>query len=200
MAAYTKERILDVAQRLFSQKGYDGCSVDLIAAEAKVNKASIYYHYKDKASLYERVIEDNLGLFYQRVRDDVAGHDSPAQKLEAFACSYAANFAGNRAMAPLMLRELASDGEHLTKKTRKGLKQIIQLVDDILKQGLQAGIFRETKTFIPYFMIVGSMNIHTSTLKMRQKFQGKKDKFGFSSTSQETAKEIAAIVINGLKK
>ena len=44
----TKKRILTIAERLFSEKGFDATSVDSIARKAKVNKALIYYHFKDK--------------------------------------------------------------------------------------------------------------------------------------------------------
>lgn len=199
MAKNTKGRILIIARKLFSEKGFDGCSVDLIAEKAKVNKASIYYYFKSKASLYEEVLENNLGSFLEKVVQAVSREDSPEKKLEVFTSTYAENFASNKTMAPLMLRELASDGTHLTDKTRRILGEIIKVVDNILRDGQQAGVFRKTKTFLPYFMIVGSMNIYTSTQKMRKRFKGHKDEYGFSMTSQETAKELASIVINGLK-
>ena len=69
-----------------------------------------------------------------------------------------------------MLRELASDGAYLTEKTRTILGEIIQVVDNILKEGYQEGVLRETKSFLPYFRIVGSINIYTSTQKMRKKY------------------------------
>ena len=199
MAKETKGKILDISTKLFSQKGFDGCSVDLIAEKAKVNKASIYYYFKDKASLYEEVLEENLNRFLERVREAVGKEESAEKKLEAFARSYAANFSSNKAMAPLMLRELASDGTHLTDNTRAVLREIIEVVDNILKQGHQDGVFRETATFLPYFMVVGSMNIYTSTQRMRNRFQGEEDRFGFSLTPQNTARELAAIIINGIK-
>lgn len=200
MAKETKAKILEVAKKLFSEKGYDGCSVDSIADKAKVNKATIYYHFGAKASLYEKVLEINLDRFHKRVIQDIAKHDSPEKKLEAFILSYADNFKENRDMAPLMLRELASDGAHLSDKTRLIIRGIITEVDKILNEGRQAGLFRETKTFLPYFMIVGSMNIYTSTRTMRTKFQDNKDAFGFSLSSDETARQITNIIMNGLKK
>ncbi len=47
----TRQRILKVAEKLFSQKGFDGTSVERIANAAKVNKALIYYHFKNKNDL-----------------------------------------------------------------------------------------------------------------------------------------------------
>jgi hypothetical protein len=101
-------------------------------------------------------------------------------------------------MANLMLRELASDGFHLTASTRKIMNDIIMEVDMILQEGLAAGVFKEARTFIAYIIMVGSMNIFTSTQKMRKQFQGKSDAFGFALSQQEAAAEISGIVLNGL--
>lgn len=58
----TKERILQVAEKLFSEDGFDGTGVDKIAKNAGINKGSIYYHFKDKndimESLFKKIIED----------------------------------------------------------------------------------------------------------------------------------------------
>lgn len=200
MSKETKEKILNAAKMLFSKKGFDGCNVDLIAEKAGVNKATIYYHFKNKATLYETVLELNLRQFLQRVKKHVQKHSSPEEKLESFIHAYASNFASNKQMGPLMLRELASDGAHLTGKTRVVLSEIIGEVDAILEEGWKAGLFKHTKTFLPYFMIVGSMNIYTSTSTMRKKFQNQGNDFGFSLTIAETAEELSKIILNGLKK
>lgn len=48
--------ILDVAKRLFTQHGFDGVSMDQIAAEAGVSKLTVYSHYGDKESLFSAAI------------------------------------------------------------------------------------------------------------------------------------------------
>ncbi|MFZ2754836.1 MAG: TetR/AcrR family transcriptional regulator [Lysobacteraceae bacterium] len=48
--------ILDVAKRLFSQNGFDGVSMDQIAAEAGVSKLTVYSHFGDKESLFSSAI------------------------------------------------------------------------------------------------------------------------------------------------
>jgi TetR/AcrR family transcriptional regulator, mexJK operon transcriptional repressor len=48
--------ILDVAKRLFSQSGFDGVSMDQIAAEAGVSKLTVYSHFGDKESLFSSAI------------------------------------------------------------------------------------------------------------------------------------------------
>jgi AcrR family transcriptional regulator len=55
----TKQKILDVALKLFGAKGYEGTSVRDIAKEADVNLASVNYHFTNKQNLYFEVFNDN---------------------------------------------------------------------------------------------------------------------------------------------
>jgi AcrR family transcriptional regulator len=58
----TKAKILETAERLFSEKGFDATSIDSISKSVGINKATIYYHFKDKndilISLYEGIMAD----------------------------------------------------------------------------------------------------------------------------------------------
>lgn len=58
----TKQKILSVAEKLFAEKGFDAASVDRIAKTAGVNKALIYYHFKNKndiiLSLFSNIIQE----------------------------------------------------------------------------------------------------------------------------------------------
>ena len=54
----TKTRILKAAEKLFAQKGFDKTTVDKIAYKAKVNKAMIYYHFKNKDQIKEALFDN----------------------------------------------------------------------------------------------------------------------------------------------
>lgn len=53
----TKERILYAALELFSEKGYDGVGVDLIAENAGLKGPSLYRHYKGKEDIFNSLID-----------------------------------------------------------------------------------------------------------------------------------------------
>jgi AcrR family transcriptional regulator len=57
-------RILDASMNVFLERGFEGASVDHIAAEANVSKQTIYNHFGDKASLFRAVC--------RRLSDDLA--------------------------------------------------------------------------------------------------------------------------------
>jgi len=52
----TKARILDAAEKLFGQKGFEATSLRDITAEAQVNLAAVNYHFQSKESLIDAVI------------------------------------------------------------------------------------------------------------------------------------------------
>lgn len=60
MTSKTKERILDTAQRLFADHGVGGTSLRDITKEAKVNLASVNYHFGSKEELVKSILERNL--------------------------------------------------------------------------------------------------------------------------------------------
>lgn len=59
-AEKTKEQLLDAAEELFAESGFDGVGVREIGHKAGANSALINYHFGSKAGLYEAVIERRM--------------------------------------------------------------------------------------------------------------------------------------------
>lgn len=55
----TKEKILDVANELFAEKGFNGVSIREIAKLADVNLSAVNYHFTNKENLYANVFQKN---------------------------------------------------------------------------------------------------------------------------------------------
>jgi TetR/AcrR family transcriptional regulator, transcriptional repressor for nem operon len=87
--ADTAARILDVAERLVQVRGFNGFSYADVAAELKISKASLHYHFPGKAELGQALIEryaSRFGEALEAIDGDVG--DAPA-KLEAYSRIYA---------------------------------------------------------------------------------------------------------------
>jgi AcrR family transcriptional regulator len=52
----TRDRILDAAEELFAQKGYEGVSVRQIMSKAEADVSLAYYHFKSKRDLFDEVM------------------------------------------------------------------------------------------------------------------------------------------------
>ena len=58
----TTERILDSAERLFADHGFEGTSIRDIVDAAKVNLAAIHYHFRSKEALLEAVLTRRISI------------------------------------------------------------------------------------------------------------------------------------------
>mgnify|MGYP000075216381 CR=1 FL=1 len=54
---HTKEKILHTALELFSEKGFDGTSMQDIAGRVGLTKAALYRHFAGKEALFDALIE-----------------------------------------------------------------------------------------------------------------------------------------------
>jgi AcrR family transcriptional regulator len=55
-AEQTRQQILDTAQRLFAELGYDATSLQMIADELGITKAAVYYHFPAKADILHEAL------------------------------------------------------------------------------------------------------------------------------------------------
>ena len=88
----TKQKILDTAERLFGEHGYDATSLRQIIAEAGVNLAAIHYHFGSKQELLDEMIlrkarpvnEQRIALLDRAVAQAGSGPLAVEKVLEAF--------------------------------------------------------------------------------------------------------------------
>jgi AcrR family transcriptional regulator len=59
-ASQRREQLLDVSRQLFAEKGFDGTSVEEIAATAQVSKPVVYEHFGGKEGLYAVVVDREI--------------------------------------------------------------------------------------------------------------------------------------------
>ncbi len=62
----TKNRILDVAERLFAERGFDATSLRAITGEAGVNLAAVNYHFSSKEALFRALFARRLAALNER--------------------------------------------------------------------------------------------------------------------------------------
>lgn len=78
-----KSRIIAVAEGLFTRQGFDGTSMRDIAAEAKMQAASIYYHFPSKDELLWAVWEKGGLEQLRRAQNAIAELTDPWERMEA---------------------------------------------------------------------------------------------------------------------
>ena len=109
-----RERILQAAEKIFAEKGYDAARIDQIAVDAGVNKALIYYYFKNKRALieelFERFFRESAALLVSYVKHGGLDY-SPSLEADRIFDSYFSYFEAKRDLLRIMLMESLKSGE-----------------------------------------------------------------------------------------
>jgi TetR/AcrR family transcriptional repressor of nem operon len=139
----TRSRILDVAERLVQVRGFNGFSYADVAAELAVTKASLHYHFPNKAGLGEALIARYAERFAQALAAIDARDAPPPTKLDTYAGLYGDVLREGRMCLCGML---AAEYETLSTPTREA---VVAFLDDneswlerVLQQGRKDGSLR----------------------------------------------------------
>jgi TetR/AcrR family transcriptional regulator len=151
----TRAAILDAALHEFSQEGVAGARIDAIARTARVNKALLYYYFKDKESLYGAVIDRVFGQLSERIAEALARDLPLREKYLAYVGAHFDYVAGNPMLPRIFMREWMRSGRsaspHLRRIAEQYLRPTFQKISSLIGQGVAAGEFRavDPVQFIP---------------------------------------------------
>ncbi len=171
----SRAAILKAALAEFAQEGLAGARMDAIAAAAGVNKALLYYYFRDKETLYGAVLE---GFFVQLLERVLTVCDRPGTAGERFlwyARTHFDSIAESPYYAHIFMAEMMSASRggsgHLDRIFPTYIQPLGERVLALLQEGIRSGEFRalQANQFLP--STVGSIVHFFLTAPLRRKFQ-----------------------------
>lgn len=138
-----RERILDVAERMFSDLGYDGASTRIISKEAGVNMAMLNYYFGSKDGLFTSVFERRVSTFRATLQNINNENISSWEKLQRCVDYYIDRIISNSCFHKLIHRELSlSQRSEITKTVTDILLKNVIEVKKIITDGIDNGSFK----------------------------------------------------------
>ena len=135
--------ILEAAERLFSEQGYDAVSMSAIAKHAGTSKANIYHHFQNKHHLYLAVLDKaalHSAELLDRLEDQPGSFES---KLKAFASGQLSSILAHENRSQLLLREALSKGSERSKDVVKhAVGESFSRLVEMISRGQKQGEFR----------------------------------------------------------
>ena len=137
--------VLDVAERLFAEKGFVKVTMKQIAQRAEFALGTIYSFFQGKRQLYSRLVEEKVEQFVSHVTAQMALWKSPELQVEKFVEAKLDFFHQNLPFLRLYLAETHAPQLHteevLTEKLRKKYQALLKQLTGVFRQGISEGVF-----------------------------------------------------------
>ena len=173
----TAEKILQVASKMFAQKGFANVSVRDICKETGTTAPVIYYYFGNKKGLFEAVArrQISMGDFIRRLSKESSVAD-PRKGLEAFITTYLTSFPEHTFDIGLYMRDSATLDKHSADRVSKDLDRVRNLAVQLVDRAIAKGLFRRTDSNLTVDCLLGMLNrvifqhIHFAKLSDREAY------------------------------
>lgn len=139
-----KQAIIDSAERLFYEKGYENTSIQDILDDLHFSKGGFYHHFDSKITLLEALCEQKTDEVYLRCEAAVRTEGlAPVEKLNAVLSSSSLLSQNSMDFIGLLIRVAYRGGSVMLRDSikRTAIKRLLPLMDEIVYDGLKKKIF-----------------------------------------------------------
>lgn len=136
------EAILNAAQKKFGQYGLAKTTMNDIATEMGMGKASIYYYFPNKEALYEAVVVKEQDHFLQEIRKNVKPTASAVSVLRLYSKRRVVLFENCFNLSKISGDALANTVPCIKRLVDEFLKKEADLIASIIELGVQNGEFK----------------------------------------------------------
>jgi len=155
----TRAAILSAAVREFADRGMAGARTDSIARAAGVNKALLYYYFKDKEKLYGAALDHVFSQLSARLLEVLGCDLSPREKIRAYAGAHFDFIASHLQYRGLVQGEIARSGQaspHMQRIAKRYFHPLFSGLAEVIGAGIAAGEFRSIDPlhFVPSMIAV----------------------------------------------
>ena len=103
---------MEVAADHFSEFGYDATHLEAIAKECEISKPAIYYHFKDKAALYETVLLKRFSALSEIIEKNT-DRDNPVENLKSYIKTFGDFLIETPCFSAIFAREIANGAKSM---------------------------------------------------------------------------------------
>ena len=138
----TKRKIFETSMKLFAKKGYDATSIEEITATDGVAKGTLYYHFSSKEEIFNFLVEEGMKLLQNSIDIKTAKFPNYIDKIKAVVLIQIKIVVKYEDLITILLSQFWGN-ETRNQKCKKHIFEYIQKIENIVKEGIDAGQIKE---------------------------------------------------------
>jgi len=168
MLVDTRQRLLDIAEQLFAERGFYGVSIAAIASEVGFTKQALLHYFNSKERLYGAILQRISDDFEDKQTEAEQACEEPTERLIKFYAAIAEPTQINTRRTRLLMRELLDNNARASKTENWYLRDFLERLIGMVRaiESLQTLSREEALAFA--YQLLGAVNyflISTHTLK-----------------------------------
>ena len=138
-SAKRRERILDAAFSVFSQRGYRRAGVDEVGRQAETSKGGVYFHFPTKEKLFLELLRTTADRLVGKVERTIEPYEDPIERADVALRTVLGVFAGHRTMARLFLIDAVGAGSEFQAELQRLHLRFAGIISAQLDLAVQEG-------------------------------------------------------------
>lgn len=189
-----RDLILDAAERLLARFGYAKMTMDDLAREVGIGKGTLYLHFPSKEEVVLSRIDRMIGRLVAELQAIAASDREPAEKLrQMLVTRVLVRFDAARSYAESIDEMLASIRPGLLARRERHFAQEAAVFAQLLQEAKRAGAFAfRDAAATAQSLLLATNALLPASLTVKQ--------LGHRNSVEEKVSNIAALVINGLRR
>jgi len=153
-----KEEMIQSAAEVFAEKGYNGTTMEDIAAKLLMTKGSVYYYFKDKQDLLFQMQQTLLNKSISYIQDILQQDLSTERKMKQALKTHITFILKDRASFELMIKPELYFTEEQQSVLQKQMDMYSDCFDQLIKEGVERQLFYPVEIKITRNILLGAVN------------------------------------------
>ncbi len=154
----TREKILEAALAVFSQKGYHRAVVDDIVRVSGTSKGAVYHHFPNKEALFLALVDEFASHLAGAVDDAIEPQHGALNKVEGALRAALETFSRHRQLARILLLEAVSLGPTYETKRAEVHRRFANLIKGYLDEAVGEGSIPPLDSEVATLAWLGAIN------------------------------------------
>lgn len=154
-----KNSILNAAEKLFAEHGFEGTSTRQIAKESGANMSMINYYFGSKEGVFTKIMSNRIKEFRLKLTSIEEEQISHSDKLRLVIDQYTRRILMNIDLHKMMHRELSlSKRPEMYAQIREAMSDNLNIIERIVNDGIEKGFFKPVDVRMLIASIIGTIS------------------------------------------